>query len=284
MSSPKMAYVQARTDLLEQITHTLQKDERFVAAWLAGSFGRGEQTWLSDLDLHLVVSDRFQTSLCATPWQTGAKTTTERLALFRQFGTPGLIFERTIHANPMSGILTNVVYQESAQSIDWMLIPQTKAYREYPSLLLFDHVGLPETPAPEPESLEQRLERASMHVGFFWIIACGSARALVANKLPLFYSSLLELERAVREVKAALRGERAPYLKSTDQQIDVRYEKCAALLRRLCDEMESLMPHVVHLGGYVPASPRPLVEMRLALSSSEEQSTPSSGPFSNQDE
>lgn len=273
MLSPKMAYVQARTDLLEQITHTLQRDERFVAAWLAGSFGRGEQTWLSDLDLHVIVSDPFSPSLCATPWQTGAKTTAERLTLFRQFGTPGLIFERTTHANPMSGVLTNVVYQESAQSVDWMLIPQAKAHREYPSLLLFDHVGLPKPPAPEPESLEQRLERASMHVGFFWIVACGSARALVANKLPLFYSSLLDLERAMLEVKAALRGERAPYLKSTEQQIDVRHEMCAALLRRLCDEMESLMPHVVHLGGSVPASPRALVEMRLALSSSKEQST-----------
>ena len=43
MSMEKMKYVQARTILLEQITSTLQKDERFVAAWLAGSFGRGEE-------------------------------------------------------------------------------------------------------------------------------------------------------------------------------------------------------------------------------------------------
>ncbi|GHO83887.1 nucleotidyltransferase domain-containing protein [Dictyobacter formicarum] len=270
MSGQKMAYVQARTDLLEQITYTLQKDERFVAAWLAGSFGRGEQTWLSDLDLYVVVSEPFSASLCATPWQTGAKTTAERLALFQQFGAPGLIFERKSHANQMDGILTNVVYQESAQSVDWMLIPQAKAYREHPSLLLFDKVGLPEPPTPEPESLEQRIERASTNVGFFWIIACGSARALVANKLPLFYSSLLELERALLEVKAALRGERAPYLKSTNQPLYLTQEKCAAILRSLCDEIESLMPQVVHLGGYVPASPRSLVEMRLSLFSSEE--------------
>src|SRR5258708_2836368 len=237
MSIEKMKYIQARTVLLEQITSTLQNDERFVAAWLAGSFGRGEQTWLSDLDLYVVVSDSFSASLCATPWQTGAKTTAERLALFRQFGTPGLIFERNTHANQIGGILTNVVYQESAQSVDWMLIPQAKAHREYPSLLLFDKVSLPEPPAPEPESLEQRLERASTQVGFFWIIACGSARALAANKLPLFYSYLLELERALREVKAALRGERALYLKSPDQQMYLTHEKCAALLRRLCDEM-----------------------------------------------
>lgn len=33
----------------------------------------------------------------------------------------------------------------------------------------------------------------------------------------------------------------------------------------LCDEMEALMPQVVALGGYVPASPRSAIEMRLAL-------------------
>ena len=112
MSKEKMEYIQARTVLLEQITSTLQKDERFVAAWLAGSFGRGEETWLSDLDLHVVVSNAYAPSLCATPWLEGAKTTEERLALFQQFGTPGIIFERNNHANQIGGILTNVVYQE----------------------------------------------------------------------------------------------------------------------------------------------------------------------------
>ncbi|GLV55246.1 hypothetical protein KDH_20930 [Dictyobacter sp. S3.2.2.5] len=270
MSVQREAYAQARSALLGQITRVLQNDERFVAAWLGGSFGRGEQTWLSDLDLYVVVADAFSASLCATPWQTGAKTTAERLALFQQFGTPGLIFERNTHANQMGGILTNVVYQESAQSVDWMLIPQAKAYREYPSLLLFDKVGLPEPPTPEPESLEQRIERASTQVGFFWIIACGCARALVANKLPLFYFSLLDLERALGEVRAARRGEQAPYLKSSNQPIYSTAKQCAAILLALCDEMESMMPGVVHLGGYVPASPRSLIEMRLSLLSSEE--------------
>jgi hypothetical protein len=77
------------------------------------------------------------------------------------------------------------VYQESAQSVDWMLIPQAKAYHEHASLLLFDKVGLPEPSAPEPESLEQCIEPASTQVDFFWIIACGSARALAAGRLLL---------------------------------------------------------------------------------------------------
>jgi hypothetical protein len=267
MSSKRMAYTQARTELLERITRSLREDERFVAAWLAGSFGRGEQTWLSDLDLHVVVADAFSESLCGAPWPIGAKTTPERLALFGQFGTPGLIFERTAHANKIDGILTNVVYQESAQSVDWMLIPQAKAYREQPSLLLFEKAGLPEAPAQEPESPEQLLERASMNVGFFWIIACGSARALASGQTLLFYSYLLELERMLREVRAALRGERAQYKKYTDLHVSSTYEQQVAALRHLCDEMERLMPQVVQVGGYIQASPRAIIEMRLALSS-----------------
>src|SRR5260221_12299735 len=121
------------------------------------------------------------TTLFRSPWLEGAKTTEERLALFQQFGTPGIIFERNNHANQIGGILTNVVYQETAQSVDWMLIAQAKAHLEHSSLLLFDKVGLPEPPTLGPESFEQRIERASTNVGFFWIIACGSARALIAG-------------------------------------------------------------------------------------------------------
>lgn len=272
--SRRAAYIQARTELLERITRGLREDERIVAAWLSGSFGRGEETWLSDLDLHVVVADAFSASLCAAPWNVAAKTTAERLALFSQFGTPGIVFERSQHANQDGGILTNVVYQESAQSVDWLLIPQAIAHRESPSLVLFDKIGLPEPPAPEPESIEQRMERASRQVGFFWIIACGGARALAGGKFALFASYLIDLEQALQGVKAALRGERAPFVKSTGRQIAVTQEAGAAILREMCDELEELMPQVVQLGGYVPASPRAIVEMRLALATEADDAQP----------
>ncbi|HEX8034308.1 MAG TPA: nucleotidyltransferase domain-containing protein [Ktedonobacterales bacterium] len=273
MASRRAAYIQARTELLERITRMLREDERIVAAWLSGSFGRGEETWLSDLDLHVIVSDAFSTSLCTAPWNEAAKTTPERLALFSQFGTPGLIYERLQHASYDGGILTNVVYQESGQSVDWLLIPQAIAHRESPSLLLFDKVGLPEPPSPEPERPEERVERLSRQVGFFWIIACGSARALAGSKLALFASYLIDLEQALQGVKATLRGDPVPFVKSTDRKMAVTQEACAAILRDLCDEMEGLMPQVVQLGGYVPASPRAVVEMRLALATDERDGT-----------
>jgi hypothetical protein len=38
-----------------------------------------------------------------------------------------------------------------------------------------------------------------------------------------------------------------------------------AVLRSLCDEMKALAPEVVALGGYVPASPRSVIDMRYLL-------------------
>src|SRR5437660_583467 len=65
MSEARTTYAQAREALLAHITDTLKRDQRFVAAWLAGSYGRGEQQWSSDLDLHVVVANDYSERLCA---------------------------------------------------------------------------------------------------------------------------------------------------------------------------------------------------------------------------
>lgn len=119
--------------------------------------------------------------------------------------------------------------------------------------------------ASQSESLQQRIERASTQVGFFWIIACGGARALAAGRLLLFFSYLLELEGAIQEVRTALHGERPTYTKHSNLRISATHEERVTTLRRLCDEMDHLMPQVVQLEGYVPVSPRAIVEIRLAL-------------------
>lgn len=264
MSSKRTTYTQARETLLERITEELKRDERFVAAWLAGSFGRGEQRWHSDLDLHVVVADAYSESLCAMPWPHGARTTDERLALFKQFGTPGIIFEA--HGNNLlGGTFTHVVYQESAQNVDWMLIPQAKAYQEHPSLVLFDKVGIPEPPPAQPESQEELVVHASDNIGSFWMIADESVKDLLDGNLVNFHMLLLWIEENIREVRAALGGERAPYVGHSDLPVCATQQEQVAILRRLCDEMEELMPQVAAMGGYLPSSPRTLVEKRLAL-------------------
>lgn len=76
---------------------------------------------------------------------------------------------------------------------------------------------------------------------------------------------LLWLEESIREVQTALHGERTPYISHSHSQVYTTQEEQVAALRRLCDRMEALMPQVIELGGYVPPSPRSIVEMRLAL-------------------
>lgn len=51
LRSRSAASVRARDDLLTTIVADVHHDNRLGAAWLGGSFGRGEHDTLSDLDL-----------------------------------------------------------------------------------------------------------------------------------------------------------------------------------------------------------------------------------------
>ena len=264
MSEKQISYLQAREALLEHITTALKQDRRFIAAWLAGSHARGEQQWFSDLDLHVVVAEEYSEILCAQPWAAGAKTTPERLALFTQFGEPAVIYEA--HANNLvGGTFTYVLYKESALNVDWMLIPQSLAHLEHPSLLLYSHAELPEPRAKEPPSPEECAEWASLQVGFFWMIAASNVQNFLHGDLVQYHMLLRWLEDNVRETRAALGGERTHFTKASRIKLYCTREEQIATLRSLCDEMESLMPQVIALGGYVPASPRSAIEKRLAL-------------------
>lgn len=264
MSTKRTAYVEARDALLERITVTLKSDERFIAAWLAGSFARGEQNWCSDLDLHVVVAEEYSETLCAQPWPMGARTTGERLALFQQFGEPAVVYDA--HANNLvGGTFTYVLYKASGVNVDWMLIPQAIAHLEYPSLMLFQKRELPAPPLEQPPSPEQCAEHASLYVGFFWMIAASSVKNLLQDDPVQFHLMMRWLEDSIREVRAALRGEQAPFTKASRIQLLVTQEEQIAALRSVCDEMETLIPQVIESGGYVSSSPRSAVELRLAL-------------------
>src|SRR4030095_2747786 len=143
-----------RESLLTKITESLSKDERFVAGWLTGSYSRNDADSLSDIDLSLVVSDKYSASLCTWLEQVSARTSPERYALFSQFGSPALIHENNNNA-PEGGTFTFVLYAESAFMVDWVLVPLTKARRLYSSRLLFEKANVVVSPPPELEELEQ---------------------------------------------------------------------------------------------------------------------------------
>src|SRR5687768_4033697 len=152
MKTDLESYRKQRETLLTKIAETLSTDERFVAAWLTGSYSRNEADSLSDIDLSLVVSDKYSASLCARLEQVSARTSPERYALFSQFGMPALIHENN-HNAPEGGTFTFVLYTESAVMIDWVLVPQINAMRPIQSRLLFEKNDIPIGPAPKPEDL-----------------------------------------------------------------------------------------------------------------------------------
>jgi predicted nucleotidyltransferase len=53
MSGTLPSYREQRDSFLTKLTKTLSMEERFVAAWLTGSFGRKEEDFVSDIDLRL---------------------------------------------------------------------------------------------------------------------------------------------------------------------------------------------------------------------------------------
>jgi predicted nucleotidyltransferase len=262
MSNAVTAYIAAREELLARLVTTLQADERFVAAWLAGSFGRGNQDSFSDLDLHVVIADAYSESLCARPMMHGGRTTAERLALFKQFGEPAVIYEAHENA-PEDGTFTYVLYHYASQNVDWVLIPQSKARRPAESLVLFEKVEIPVEPPPPVESLEERITLASDMTAFFWMMAANSTKSLLRNDIVHYYILLDWLHDAVNDVERAIEGRPWQYHRGASAAWCETREEQVATLRRLCARMLELMPRVVEVGGYVPASPMQAVELRL---------------------
>ena len=72
-------YAKNREQLLEKMIATITKDDRFVAAWLTGSYSRSNQDALSDIDINIVVSEAHSDLLCERAAQVSAKTTPERI-------------------------------------------------------------------------------------------------------------------------------------------------------------------------------------------------------------
>ncbi|HLJ36539.1 MAG TPA: hypothetical protein VKU38_22970 [Ktedonobacteraceae bacterium] len=263
MSTYVASYVFARTDLLAHITTTLQNDERFVAAWLTGSFGRGEQDVYSDLDIRVIVADDYSEAFCAQPWPDGARTTDERLALFSLFGIPSVIYDA--HGNaPEGGTFTYVLY-ENGLNVDWILVPQSKAQRASDTLLLFDTVGVSMEPAYTIEPEEIRAKAASEQVNFFWTMTPIAVKYMLREQPVAFHDFLELLHNVLREAERLVAGEPEHYHGGAYATLCTTLEERVNAIRQLCERMLALMPQVAHMGGYVAPSPMSIMTIWLAM-------------------
>lgn len=270
----KMSYTPAmyranREALLQHIIAVLSADERFVAAWLTGSLARGEGDDLSDLDLSVVVADDYADRLCACSPVPGTQNTSpERQVLYERFGQPLVLREDKSWLGEGS-CFNHISYRETAQVVDWVFLPQSKAQRPAESRVLFDKVDIPVAPVSE-ESLEERRASASRDVGFFWLMTTVTLKYLLRRDTIAFYGFISALYWTIQEVKKHLAGADWHYQRANYPPAAMMAEQ-VALIRQLCNEMLVLMPEVVNLGGTIPEDPMSLIEIWLSMAESVEE-------------
>jgi predicted nucleotidyltransferase len=260
------AYRQSRDDLLVRIVEELSTDERFLAAWLTGSYSRNDADEVSDLDLTVVVAQPYSEALCARQAQVSSTTTEERLELFRRFGEPALIHENNNNA-PQAGTFTFVLYSKSALMIDWILIPQTKVERPFQSLLLFDQANIPVSPSPTPDELEDSKKVVAEQWAFFWMMTAITIKYIVREDLVFVQNWLEHLHGIARETErriqriswqdAYVRGSVSKFQPSRAQQIES--------LRQLCERMQALKPRAAEFTGVELSMPLTEFETLLSL-------------------
>ena len=144
--------------MLGRLSALLLGDERVLAVWLGGSFGRGTTDALSDLDVFCMTSsDQFEQWL------------DDRPALYRRLGLP-LLTGPDQASMVASGGRSQSVLLSGPVSVDLEAYPQRAAIRMPDTRVLFERNPVPlwQPPEMDPEQRRREMER---QLGFFWAMA-----------------------------------------------------------------------------------------------------------------
>lgn len=260
------AYRQSREVLLTSIITELSVDERCIAAWLTGSYGRGDADEVSDLDLTIAIAEPYSEILCARREQISHKTTPERLALFSKFGNPALIHENNNNA-PEGGTFTFVMYAESEIMVDWVLVPLPKARRLYSSRLLFEKANVVVSPPPELEELEQSRKYVAEQWAFFWMMTAITIKYIIRRDLVFVQNWLEQLHALIREIERRIEGVswEDAYTRGSISQFQPTREKQIESLRQLIYRMQDLKPKITEFIESETDTPLVEVETLFAL-------------------
>jgi predicted nucleotidyltransferase len=106
------SFAKARERLLGRIAEALRQDERVVAAWLSGSFGRGEEDEWADLDVHVAIDDAALGSFLA-----------DRRELYRRLGRVRLLQDEIPGQDDISDQFHLVVFEGASKSTGASLRP-----------------------------------------------------------------------------------------------------------------------------------------------------------------
>lgn len=235
-----VAYAARRDGWLARVVESLRADDRFVGAWLAGSFGRGTQDEMSDLDLHVVLADDAD-PLLRKPIQVWANTTPERREVFERFGS--LVITHENHWNAIcDGTFTLLAYADQVM-VDWQFIPASKALRPPFTQLLFAKIAIPYAPMPVAEDLETRRAALAEQTGYFWLMTSTACRYVLRRDTPAIIAQLHMIHGVLDEIERLLRG--APDV--WGQHFLPRFDVTALDLQTWIDRLRGYCRHMLDL-------------------------------------
>ena len=119
MTEIEQTRIQEREALIARISNLLESDQRFLAAWLEGSLGRGSFDAWSDIDLWTVVRD-----------EDFAQVVSDRYAIMETMGSCVLKVESPQNG-PANGIYLMAGFETASgiQLVDWYCQPASQACR-----------------------------------------------------------------------------------------------------------------------------------------------------------
>jgi hypothetical protein len=238
-----------RDRMLAAAVELLTADERFVAAWLSGSFGRGEEDGLSDVDLTVVVH-AFAEQLCRRDHQVGVGTTLERMAVLRSIGEPAIVHENHYNA-PAGGSFTACVYANGV-TFDWVFVPVGIAARPGDTRLLFDTAGITvQEPSPTLTNVEHA-QRLSEQAAFFWMMVVPTTKARLRGDSVAFHEMLEMIYRVAGGVERLLQHEPTRYLRGSRAPFATTALEQQEAVRAICQRMDGLAPAIRAAGATVP--------------------------------
>jgi len=218
-----------RDALLASLTASLLNDPRARAAWLWGSFGRGDADDLSDLDPWIIVADEFVGEMGASlkryAEQTGNYITGGEAP---QNGPPGGGFFGSLHAG-RHGLLHLDCYWQPQSAVS--TIPDRAVLFDRLSELMIPPTS-PPLP-PETSALAEDQERIVDGIGFAWLMFSIAAKNLARHSDSDM--SLMMYPRPGLESAAQLLGQE-DCLQPSDWAVPESPLEKVALLRHLTEK------------------------------------------------
>jgi predicted nucleotidyltransferase len=242
-----------RDRLLSRVQQVLEADRRVTAAWLSGSYGRGEADAWSDLDLHVAVMDEHFEEFIA-----------DHQTLFANCGQQLHVISHGIPSWSMPhGRFWLVQYAPYMLEVDWNIGPTAATTRPEASYMLFDRVGIPITPPLPPVEEDFRRAEAKNQLDFFWAMAPIAVKftgrghtRLAVEQVDLLQGAFIRIWRALWRPEL-LQKDAYHQNRPLEAELDVRLPRfgpkvdpLAALnvIRAYCDEVVSWHPALAELG------------------------------------